>query len=144
MKFLNAAQPLALLLLRATLGIVFISHGYPKLAHGGSGMQNFFVSHGLPGYFLYVSGVLEVFGGGLLILGLFARPAALLLAIEMGVAIWKVNGSAGYMAVHEYELPLMLAIASFALATIGAGLLSLDHLLFGEGGGKSRAPRGSK
>lgn len=130
MKSLNRLQPLGLLALRIALGIIFFAHGYPKLTHFGSGMQGFFVEHGLPGYFVYISGVLEVFGSVLLVLGLFARPVALLLAIEMGVAIWKVHGAKGYFAVHEYEFPLTLAMACFALATVGAGTFSLDSPLF--------------
>jgi putative oxidoreductase len=137
MKSLNALQPVGLLALRIALGIIFFSHGYPKVAHLGSGMQGFFIQHGLPGYFVYISGVLEVFGAVLLVLGLFTRVAALALAIEMVVAIWKVHSGRGYLAVHEYEFPLALAMACFALATVGAGLLSLDQPLF-EGGGRSR------
>lgn len=143
MKSLNALQPLGLLALRIALGIIFFTHGYPKLAHLGSGMQGFFMQHGLPGYFVYVAGALEVFGGALLVLGLFTRPAALLLAIEMGVAIWKVHSSKGYMAVHEYEFPLALLTACFALATVGAGKLSLDQPLFegGSGGGWGKSAK---
>lgn len=143
MKILSSLQPLGLLLLRAALGIIFITHGYPKLAHG-AGMQRFFIEHGLPGYFLYVAGVLELFGGGLLLLGLFTRGAALLLVIEMGVAIWKVHSSRGILAVHEYEFPLAMAMACFALATIGAGTISIDHPLFGNRGGSSRGSRNPK
>src|SRR4051812_27281010 len=107
-------------MLRVALGIIFIAHGYPKLAHlrGEAQMQGFFVEHGLPGYFVYIAGVIETFGGGLLILGLFTRAAALLLAIEMGVAIWKVHSVHGYLAVNEYQFPLTLATACFAVATI--------------------------
>ena len=135
MKSPNSLQPAGLLLLRLALGLIFFTHGYPKLAHAGAGMQSFFVEHGLPGYFVYIAGVLEVFGGMLLVLGLFTRGAALLLAIEMGVAIWKVHSAGGYLAVHNYEFPLAILAASFALATVGAGRLSLDHPLF-EGKGK--------
>ncbi len=140
MKSLNSLQPVGLLLLRLALGLIFFTHGYPKLAHAGAGMQSFFVEHGLPGYFVYIAGVLEVFGGMLLVLGLFTRGAALLLAIEMGVAIWKVHSTGGYLAVHNYEFPLAILAGSFALATVGAGRLSLDHPLF-EGGGRSRSPK---
>ena len=93
-------------------------------------MQGFFVQHGLPSYFLYLAGVIETFAGGLLLLGLFARGAALLLAIEMTVAIWKVHSVHGYLAVNEYQFPLALACACFALATIGAGAFSVDSVLF--------------
>jgi putative oxidoreductase len=142
LKFLNTLQPIALLLLRIALGVIFISHGYPKIAHLGKGMQGFFVEHGMPGYFVYIAGILEVFGGGLLLVGLFTRGAALLLAIEMGVAIWKVHSSHGYLAVRDYEFPLALATACFVLATVGAGLISLDHPLFENKGWRgSRNPK---
>jgi putative oxidoreductase len=139
---LDSLRPIGLLALRVALGVIFLYHGYPKLAHlrGGAQMQSFFVEHGLPGYFLYIAGVIETFGGGLLVLGLFTRPAALLLGMEMCVAIWKVHSAQGYLAVHDYEFPLTLAMACFALATVGAGLISLDQPLF-EGGGRARTAR---
>lgn len=143
MKSLNALQPLGLLVLRVSLGIIFFSHGYPKLAHSGAGMQAFFVQHGLPGYFAYVAGVIEVFGSILLVLGLFTRGAALLLAIEMGVAIWRVHSANGIYVVHDYEFPLAMLAGSLALATVGAGSVSLDQPLFESGGG-SRSPKYAK
>jgi len=141
-KFLDLFRPVGLLVLRMALGIMCIAHGYAELAHlrGGTQMQSCFVEHGLPGYFVYVAGVIETFGGGLLLLGLFTRAAALLLAMEMCVAIWKVHSGHGYMAVHDYEFPLTLATACFALATVGAGGISLDQPLF-EGGGRSWAQK---
>ena len=140
MRFLDSLRPVGLLALRIALGVIFLYHGYPKLAHlrGGAQMQSFFVEHGLPGYFLYIAGVIETFGGGLLLLGLFTRPAAILLGMEMCVAIWKVHSAHGYLAVHDYEFPLTLAMACFALATVGAGLISLDQPLF-EGGRRRTA-----
>jgi putative oxidoreductase len=132
MKLLSSLQPLALLVLRLALGIIFLTHGYPKLAKNTAALQAIFVQHGLPAYFVYVAGVIEVFGGGLLILGLFTRVAALFLVAEMAVAIWKMHSSGGILAVHIYEFPLSLAAGSFALAALGAGLISLDHAVLGE------------
>lgn len=144
MKYLDALQPFSFVALRVVLAIIFMSHGYPKLAHSSANMQTFFAEHGLPGYFVYVAGILETFGGGLLFLGLFTRIAALLLAVEMCVAIWKVHSAHGYFAVHEYEFPLALAATCFVLATVGAGVLSLDQVLFGSGRGKLRASRSAR
>ena len=145
MKFLNSFQPLGLLLLRIAFGVIFFTHGYPKLAHANPAMRAMFVQHGLPAQFVYVAGVLETFGGLLLLIGLFARAAALLLAIEMCVTIAKVHIVHGIMVVHDYEFPLALAAACFALATAGAGVASLDHLLFGESGSnRSRAAKPTK
>jgi putative oxidoreductase len=141
-KSLSRLQPLSLLILRIVLGIIFLFHGYPKLAHSGGGMQSAFVEHGLPGYFVYLAGIIETFGGGLLLLGLFTRGAALLLTIEMCVAIWKFH-SHSYLAVHDYEFPLAMAAACFALAAVGAGLISVDQVLF-EGRSRPKAPRGGR
>jgi putative oxidoreductase len=144
-KFLNSFQPLGLLALRIALGLIFLTHGYPKLTRAASPLQAMFVQHGLPAQLVYVAGVLETFGGILLILGLFTRGAALLFVIEMVVAIVKVHSVHGIMALHEYEFPLALAAGSLALATVGAGVASIDHLLFGEGGSnRSRTAKPAK
>ena len=144
MKFMKSLEPLALLALRIALAIIFVYHGYPKLAHANAQMQEFFVSHGMPGYFLYMAGVLECFGALLLFLGIFTRAVGLLLAIEMCVAIWKVHSSNGIMMVRDYEFPLTLAAASFVLATVGPGLLSVDHLIFGSASSSSGKRRLAK
>ena len=144
MKFPNALQPFGLLILRLALALVFIFHGYPKLVRVDPGMRDFFVQHGFPGYFVGLAGILEFLGGGLLIVGLFTRPAALLLALEMGIVIWKVKLSHSVLSVNDYQLELALGAACFALATVGAGALSVDRLLFGEGGKKRRSRKTTK
>jgi putative oxidoreductase len=138
MKFMKHLEPLSLLAVRVVAAIIFVYHGYPKLLHPTEALYASFESHDLPRYFVNVAGILEFFGGLLLLVGFLTRPAALLLMIEMGVAIWKVHSVHGITAVKEYEFPLILAASCFVLATIGAGLLSLDHLLFG---GSSKGAR---
>jgi putative oxidoreductase len=82
---------------------------------------------------------MEFFGGILLIVGLVTRIAGLFLAVEMGIAVWKVNlPHSGIYNVDGYGLPLMLALASFTLAAVGAGLMSVDAATF-ERSGKVRA-----
>jgi putative oxidoreductase len=77
-----------------------------------------------------------------LILGLFTRIGALLLAGEMAIAVLKVHLPQGPITeVKNYEFPMVLAVACFALATIGAGLISLDHAIYSGGG---RSPRRTK
>ena len=144
MKFLGGLQPLGLVVLRWALALIFIYHGYPKLVHPVPEMHEFFVQHGLPGYFVGLAGILECVGGGLLLIGLFTRPAALLLAAEMGIAIWKVKMVHGVFAVNEYQFELALAAACVALATVGPGSLSVDYVMLGEGGSKRRSARSSK
>lgn len=132
MESLENLKPLALLLLRAAIGVDFIFHGYPKLFVNPHGTAQMFVHFGFPPYFAVISGVLECFGGCLLIAGLFARIAGLLLAGEMLIALWRVHGMFTHpMAVNNYELPMMLAASSFAIACLGAGSISLDRAIFG-------------
>src|SRR6266436_4210538 len=142
MKFLNKFQPFGLAILRAVLALIFIYHGYPKLVRADAAMREFFVQHGFPGYFVGLAGTLECIGGGLLLIGLFTRPAALLLAAEMLIAIWKVKMVHGVFAVNEYQFELALAAACVALATVGPGSFSVDHVMLGEsGGGRRRAAK---
>jgi putative oxidoreductase len=138
MSFLNRLQSIALLALRVAMGLVFVYHGYPKLVHSNPAMQQFFIEHGLPSYFVPLAGVLETFGGLLFFVGLFTRPVALLLAAEMVVAIWKVKAVHSALVVKDYEFEMILCAACILLATIGAGAISLDHLLLREGVSKRR------
>ncbi len=86
---------------------------------------------GFPAYFVYLAGTLELFGAILLVLGLFTRVTALLLGIEMAIVLARVSlPRAGIYAVRAYQLPLALCGASFALAAVGAGVLSLDAFTF--------------
>jgi putative oxidoreductase len=130
MQFLEKLKPLGLLVLRWAVGASFLYHGYPKLSDPARWLKAF-PGMGFPSYFAYVSGILEVFGGGLLILGLFTRGAALLLAIEMGLVVGRTKLPAvGIYAFGKYEFELILGAAAIALATTGAGLISLDAFTF--------------
>lgn len=130
MTFLKKLQPLTLLLLRCGLALVFIYHGYPKLFGGTARFIESFQTLGLPAYLVYVAGAIELFGGVALALGLLTPLAGLLLFLDMGAAIWKYNLNEGIYAVTEYELPLVLGLASLVIAVTGGGPLSLDRLIF--------------
>jgi len=130
LRLLEKLRPLALLLLRCGLALVFLYHGYPKLFGKTAVFVSAFEGLGLPGYSMYIIGVIEVFGGVMLLLGLFTPVAALLLLLDMGGAMWKYNFNEGIYAVRKYELPLVLGLAVLTLATTGAGPFSLDHLIF--------------
>jgi putative oxidoreductase len=130
MQFLEKLKPLGLLVLRLAVGASFMLHGYPKLSDPAKWLKAF-PGFGFPNYFAFISGILEVFGGGLLVLGLFTRGAALLLAIEMGLVVGRTTLPAvGIYAFGRYELPLLLGAAALALATTGAGVVSLDAFTF--------------
>ena len=142
MEILEKLKPLALLILRAGIGIIFIYHGYPKLFTHTHDIMAAFQRMGFPSFFVYIAGVVEFFGGIVLILGLFTRIGALLLAGEMAIAVLKVHLPQGAITdVKNYEFPMILAVACFALATIGAGLISIDHAIYRGGGKPSRRPK---
>jgi putative oxidoreductase len=144
MQFLDKLKPLGLLILRVALGAAFVFHGYPKLVNPAHALRAF-PSYGFPGYFVYVSGLLEVFGGGLLIAGLFTRGAALLLTIEVGlVFVRTVLPTVGIYAFGRYEMPLLLGAMSLALVTTGAGLISLDAFTFEPQRGKALKKKPAK
>jgi putative oxidoreductase len=128
---------LGLLALRVTLGLVFVGHGAQKAfgAFGGpgfTGATGFIGSLGLrPARFwagLAVGG--ELIAGALYLLGLLTPLAGLLVLGTMGVAIAKVHAPKGFFVQNGgYEYNLVLIIAAVALALVGPGTYSLDHLL---------------
>jgi putative oxidoreductase len=130
MTFLKKLEPFALLLLRCGLALVFIYHGYPKLFGSTAVFIESFRAIGLPPYVVYLTGTIELFGGVALGLGLVTPVAGLLLLLDMCAAMWKYNFNEGIYAVREYELPLVLGLASLVVAATGGGRFSLDRLIF--------------
>lgn len=130
MHVLDKLRPVALLLLRFAFGVVFIYHGYPKLFSRVEFFQQAFERLGLPPWLSYVAGVVELFGGALLLVGLFTRIAALMLAVEFMFAMWRVHLNEGLLAVSEYEFALLVVGAALVLASTGPGPLSLDYAIF--------------
>jgi putative oxidoreductase len=139
MEILEKLKPFALLLLRCALGAIFMYHGYPKLFTQAQRYAGAFPHMGFPPYFAYIAGVLEFFGGILLIAGLFTRVTAALLGGEMAIAIWMVHlPQGGWRAVANFELPMILGASAFALVAMGAGIVSLDYALSHRGGRRGR------
>ena len=130
-ELLEEMEPVTLLLLRCGLALVFIYHGYPKLFGGTERLVESFRAIGLPAYVVYVAGAIEFLGGLALGLGLLTPVAGLLLVFDMAAAMWKYNFNAGIYAVREYELPLILGLASLVVAATGGGPFSLDRPIFG-------------
>ena len=122
-------EALTLFLLRCGLATVFIYHGYPKLFGSTGRFVESFQTLGLPAYFVYIAGAIEFFGGVALALGLFTRVAGILLLFDMAAAMWKYNLNEGIYAVREYELPLILGLASLAVSATGGGPFTLDRLI---------------
>ncbi|MEP0074028.1 MAG: DoxX family protein [Marinomonas sp.] len=134
---LQSNAGLSAFILRVPIGIILAAHGAQKLfawfgGYGLAGTGQWMASIGLePGYLMaLLAGSAEFFGGLALALGLLTRPAAVLTAFTMLVAIFSVHISHGLFASNNgYEYALVLFVASISLAIQGAGSYSIDNLI---------------
>lgn len=128
-------QELALGLLRAIVGIVFIAHGYQKLfVWGLHGVAGTFGQMGLPLPVLsaYLATFAEFFGGIALLLGFMTRLAAIPVAFTMVVALLQVHLKGGFYLPTGFEYVLVLLVANIALITGGGGAFALDNVIWGQ------------
>ena len=136
-KLLNTNAGLSGLVLRVPVGIVLVAHGAQKLfawfgGYGLEGTGQYMASIGLePGYLMaLLAGSAEFFGGLALVFGVLTRPAALVTAFTMLVAIFTAHISNGlFLSNGGYEYALALFAATAALTFSGAGSLSLDAVI---------------
>ena len=116
-------------ILRILAGALFCMHGMPKLFGWFGGMGE--AGGSAPLFSLMgLAGVLEVFGGLLILLGLFARPVAVILALEMIIAYFMAHlprGPVPYL--NGGELALLYMSVWIFLAGNGAGPWSLDRMM---------------
>lgn len=117
--------------LRIFVGVVFVMHGGQKFMEGMHQVGSMFAHVGipLPGIAAVVVTLVEFFGGIALVLGLFSRWAAILIAIDMLVAVLKVHLRGGFFLPAGFEYALTLLVANIALATLGPGALALGSTL---------------
>ena len=115
--------------LRIASGFLFFQHGYPKLfgtLPGSSQIKE-------PAELLSIiwwSGFLEVVGGFLILIGLFTRPVAFLVAGEMAVAyFWRHAPRGFWPAANGGELAALYCFVFLLLAAAGAGIWSVDGVL---------------
>ena len=129
----------ALLAGRIAIGACFVVHGLGKLGLVGNGNMQGFVeflkSAGVPYAPIQarVAMASELVGGSLLALGLFTRPACLLLMATMIVAGRVGHKGAGYLITNDppgAEYTVNLAVICGVFLLLGPGLFSLDQILF--------------
>ena len=121
--------PYAALLLRVTLGGLFLTHLALKFfVFTPAGTAAFFGKIGLPPALAYVIMSAELVGGIALIFGVWTRLAALLLTPILLGAIFTVHGAAGFFFTNPkggWEYPAFWAIALVTQALLGDGAFAL-------------------
>jgi uncharacterized membrane protein YphA (DoxX/SURF4 family) len=132
---MQTSSDLGKLVLRLTVGILTLLHGVAKLSAGPASILGLIAKTGLPpalGYLVYVG---EILAPLLLIIGLWTRPAAVIVAINMVVAVLLVHaGQLGELTKSggwALELQGFYFFTAVAIALLGAGRFSV-----GGGAGK--------
>jgi putative oxidoreductase len=119
--------PYLLSILRIMTGFLFAQHGAQKLfgfmAAPGSSTPPLLSLLGL-------AGILEFFGGLLLLVGLFTRPVAFILSGQMAVAYFMAHAPKGFWTIqNKGEMAVLYCFIFLYLAAAGGGPWSIDRLL---------------
>ena len=117
------------LILRLTLGMLLLMHGLHKLMNGIDGINAIVIANGWPQWIAYGVLVGEVLAPAMIILGVITRAAALVVAVNMLVAIYLAHGhqllqltkTGGWIL----ELQAMFLFVAIVIAFLGAGHYSL-------------------
>jgi putative oxidoreductase len=123
---LAAWTPRALSILRIITGLLIIQHGMAKII----GFPVFpMYANVQPFSLIGAAGFIELIGGALLILGLFTRPVAFILAGEMAFAYFIGHFPRGFIPLlNNGNLAIMYCFSCLYLACAGGGPWSLDAL----------------
>lgn len=111
-------------LLRIVAGFLFFQHGLPKLFGGFGRAQpaELFSQMGL-------AGIIEVFGGALIAIGLMTSPVAFIASGEMAVAYFQAHAPRGFWPiVNSGELAALYCFVFLYFAATGSGKWSVDAL----------------
>jgi putative oxidoreductase len=128
-----SSQVMSLTLMRVLASAMFLTHGWPKMigdrAQPFLGGRDFFgIDIGINT--LWIAGVIELFGGVLLVLGLFTRYVAALAALLMVMAYLAAH-PAWFPTLNNGELATMYFLVYLVIFAYGPGPYSLDRILFG-------------
>jgi putative oxidoreductase len=125
----NRIAPHLLSVLRIVVALIFIEHGTQKFLGFPSAPAN-----GFPELYslAWWQGIIEIAGGGLLLLGLFTRLAAFILAGDMAVAYWMFHApKSPYPVLNAGDAAILYCFVFLYIAAAGAGPWSLDRALRG-------------
>jgi len=119
------------LILRLMVGILLLLHGIAKLKGGVDWMLEPLAAHHLPGFIRFGAYVGEVVAPLLLIAGIFTRPAGLIVAFQMFMAVFLVHGgdvaTLGQSGGWSIELEAMFAISGVVIFCLGSGKYALSR-----------------
>lgn len=126
---MRSSDDLGKLVLRVILGALILFHGVSKLIHGPGFVVQALGQAGMPSFLAYGVYVGEVVAPLLLVLGLWARVGALIVAVNMVVALLLVHTSQ-FMSLADtggwaLELQGMYLGGAIAVLLLGAGRFSL-------------------
>jgi putative oxidoreductase len=132
--FYQSISGLAYPFIRFVTGAMLVPHGWRKFVDSGTQRAVVELFHKLgiepAGLLFWLIGSLELFGGVMLAIGLFTRPVALAIAIEMLVISFDVYWPNGFFAgTRGYEHTLLWGLIALAIAARGGGKQSVDALI---------------
>lgn len=124
-QLLDAWTPRLLSVMRVITGFLFMQHGGQKILGFPAAQRHAFDLLSQSG----VAGVLELFGGFLIVIGLFTRPVAFLLSGLMAFAYFLVHAPQDFWPLNNGgELAAMYSFVFLYLAAAGGGSWSIDRL----------------
>lgn len=119
------------LLIRISVGGMVLFHGIHKLIHGIGGIMHLLANAGLPQFFAYGIYIGEIIAPIMVLLGLYSRLGALLIAFTMANAIYLAHASSfwslGKHGAPVAELPLLYLVLSIAIFLFGPGKYGVNH-----------------
>lgn len=122
---------IAKLILRVSVGVMMLFHGFDKVINGIDGIKQLTVSAGFLEFLAYSVFVGEVVVPIFILLGAYARAASLVLAFNMAVAIFLAYGnslfSLGKHGAPVFELPFLYLVMSILIFMLGSGKYAINN-----------------
>jgi putative oxidoreductase len=131
-----AFDPIALPLLRLTMGLILVPHGCQKLFgwFGGLGFEKFTEIFDKIGwhpavFWVALVALTESVGGLMLAFGFLTRFAAAAIVIFMMNAVWSTSAKGFFWAQGGMEYPILIGVVVLVFLIKGGGRYSIDHAL---------------
>lgn len=122
MEFMKAREAETYALMRIVIGFLFLWHGVQKLFGWPQPMPP-----DVPAVIIWTAGPLELFGGILVMIGLFTRPVAFVMSGLMACAYWMAHGTKALLpSMNGGELAAIYCFVFLFISARGSGIWSLD------------------